>query len=87
MFGKTADEWRAENSDTKGNIRDFATIEQLLVIANMESYNAILISQGLPQSERLKLLNAMADKSATSADDQPKTAKITASKIAESTLF
>ncbi|MCM1533136.1 MAG: hypothetical protein NC099_00615 [Corallococcus sp.] len=44
----------------KGNIRDYATIEQLLVIANMESLNAYLIEQGLPQSERLKQLNAMA---------------------------
>ena len=43
LFGKTAAQWRKENSDKKGNIRDYATIEQLLVIANMESYNAILI--------------------------------------------
>lgn len=61
LFGKTAAEWRAENPETKGNVRDYATVEQLLVIANMESYNAILISQGIPQSERLKLMNAMAD--------------------------
>ena len=61
LFGKTAADWRKENPDKKGNIRDYATMEQLLVIANMESYNAILIAQGLPQSERLKLLNAMAD--------------------------
>lgn len=61
LFGKTAAEWRDENQDKKGNIRDYATVEQLLVIANMESYNAILISQGLQQSERLKLLNTMAD--------------------------
>lgn len=44
----------------KGNIRDYATIEQLLVIANMESYNAILIEQGVSQKDRLKLLNQMA---------------------------
>ncbi len=60
LFGKTAREWREENPDKKGNIRDYATIEQLLVIANMESYNAILIEQGISQSERLKQLNAMA---------------------------
>ncbi len=60
LFGKTAKEWREENPDKKGNIRDYATIEQLLVIANMESYNAILIEQGISQSERLKQLNAMA---------------------------
>ena len=53
-------QWRKENPALKGNIRDYATIEQLLVIANMESYNAILIEQNVPQSERLKQLNAMA---------------------------
>ena len=47
LFGKTAKDWRVENPDKKGNIRDYATIEQLLVIANMESFNAILIEQGV----------------------------------------
>lgn len=61
MFGMTAAEWRTANPDKKGNIRDYAAIEQLLVLANMESYNAILIEQGKPQSERLQLLNTMAD--------------------------
>ena len=60
LFGKTAAQWRKENPALKGNIRDYATIEQLLVIANMESYNAILIEQNVSQSERLKQLNAMA---------------------------
>ncbi len=60
LFGKTAADWRKENPHLKGNIRDYATIEQLLVIANMESFNAILIEQGLPQSERLVQLNNMA---------------------------
>ena len=60
LFGKTAKDWRTENPDKKGNIRDYATIEQLLVIANMESFNAILIEQGVPQRERLIQLNAMA---------------------------
>lgn len=60
LFGKTAKQWRDENPDKKGNIRDYATIEQLLVIANMESFNAILIEQGVPQNERLKQLNNMA---------------------------
>ena len=60
LFGKTAKQWRDENPTKKGNIRDYATIEQLLVIANMESYNAILIEQGFAQGERLKQLNAMA---------------------------
>ena len=60
LFGKTAAQWRRGNPTLKGNIRDYATIEQLLVIANMESYNAILIEQNIPQSERLVQLNNMA---------------------------
>lgn len=60
LFGKTAGQWRTESPTLKGNIRDYATIEQLLVIANMESYNAILIEQNVPQSERLMQLNNMA---------------------------
>ena len=60
LFGKTAAEWRKQNPTLKGNIRDYATIEQLLVIANMESYNAILIEQNVSQEERLKQLNNMA---------------------------
>ena len=60
LFGKTAAQWRKENPTLKGNIRDYATVEQLLVIANMESYNAILIEQGVPQVERLQRLNDMA---------------------------
>ena len=60
LFGKTASEWRAENPDLKGNIRDYASVNQLLVIANMESYNAILIEQNIPQNERLIKLNDMA---------------------------
>ncbi len=60
LFGKTASEWKSENPTLKGNIRDYANIEQLLVIANMESYNAILIEQKVPQSERIVQLNNMA---------------------------
>lgn len=60
LFGKTASEWRKENPNLKGNIRDYASIGQLLVIANMESYNAILIEQKVSQSERLVQLNNMA---------------------------
>jgi hypothetical protein len=59
LFGKTAKQWRDENSDKKGNMRDDATLNQLLVLANMESYNAILIEQGKPQSERLILLRKL----------------------------
>ncbi len=60
LFGKTAKEWRDENPDLKGNIRDYATIYQLLVLANMESYNAILIKQGKFQKERMNLLYELA---------------------------
>lgn len=60
LFGKTAAEWRKENPTLKGNIRDYASVEQLLVIANMESLNAYLIKQSLPQPERLIQLNNMA---------------------------
>lgn len=53
LFGMTAKEWRADNKDKKGNVRDYASIRQLLVLANMESYNSILIGQGLTQEERM----------------------------------
>ncbi|MDZ4204083.1 MAG: KilA-N domain-containing protein [Bacteroidales bacterium] len=60
LFGKTALEWRNENPNADGNIRDMATIEQLVVLSNMESINAVLIHQGLSQSERLLQLNRIA---------------------------
>lgn len=56
----TAAEWRKANPDLKGNIRDHASVEQLLVIANMESFNAILIERQIPQADRLVQLNDMA---------------------------
>ena len=60
LFGKTAKQWRDENPGSKGNIRDSADLNQLLILANMESYNAILIEQGKLMSERLVLLRALA---------------------------
>jgi hypothetical protein len=60
LFGLTAKEWRDKNPGTKGNIRDEATIEQLVVLSNMESINALLIQQGSSQSERLVQLNMVA---------------------------
>ena len=60
LFGKCAAEWRKANPGRKGNIRDDATIEQLTVLASLESQNALLIEQGVPQLERLKLLNRLA---------------------------
>lgn len=60
LFGVTAKQWRENNPKQKGNIRDYASIQHLLVLANMESYNAILISQGRNQAERMTLLHDMA---------------------------
>ncbi len=60
LFGKTALQWRSDNPEATGNIRDMATIEQLVVLSNLESINAVLIHQGLPQSVRLKQLNHVA---------------------------
>lgn len=60
LFGHTAATWRQTNPDKKGNVRDHATVEQLLVLANIEGMNAELIHMGLAQSERLKRLNEIA---------------------------
>jgi hypothetical protein len=60
LFGQTAAQWRKGNPDLKGNIRDCATLEQLVVLSNMESINALLIRQGLSQSQRLIQLNVTA---------------------------
>ena len=60
LFGQPAKQWKNNNPGKKGNVRDDANLNQLLVLANMESYNAILIEQGKPQSERLILLRNLA---------------------------
>ena len=60
LFGRTAAQWRDENPDSKGNIRDYATLEQLVVLSNMESINALLIRRELSQGERLVQLNRVA---------------------------
>jgi hypothetical protein len=60
LFGKTAKDWRDKNPDKDGNIRDEATLEQLVVLSNLESLNSVLIHQGLAQSERLFQLNKIA---------------------------
>lgn len=60
MFGMTAKEWRESNPELKGNIRDYATINQLICLSNMENLNAVFINDGLPQSERLEKLNKIA---------------------------
>lgn len=60
LFGKTAKQWRDENPDKKGNIRDYANVSQLVCLANLETLNAHLIQQNLAQKERLTLLNKTA---------------------------
>lgn len=60
LFGKTAKQWQTENPDAEGNMRDQATIEQLLVLANLESLNAEFIKMKLPQTDRLIKLNQTA---------------------------
>lgn len=60
MFGMTAKQWREANPDKKGNIRDYATINELICLSNMENLNAVFIEQGLPQGERLIRLNQIA---------------------------
>jgi len=60
LFGKTAKDWREENPQKEGNIRDYATIEQLIVLTNLESLNSILIKQCIEPIERIKILNKTA---------------------------
>ncbi|UPS43323.1 KilA-N domain-containing protein [Prevotella sp. E15-22] len=60
MFGMTAKQWREANPDKKGNIRDYATINELICLSNMENINAVLINDGMPQGERLIKLNQIA---------------------------
>ena len=60
MFGMTAREWHDANPEKKGNIRDYATINELICLSNMENLNAVFIDQGLPQCERLIKLNRIA---------------------------
>ena len=60
MFGMTAKQWREAHPDLKGNIRDYASINELICLSNMENLNAVFIEQGTPQSERLIKLNQIA---------------------------
>ena len=60
LFGMTAKEWREANPEKKGNMRDYATINQLICLSNLENLNAVFISDGIPQRERLKRLNQIA---------------------------
>ena len=60
MFGMTAKQWREANPELKGNIRDYATINELICLSNMENLNAVFIDNGIPQGERLVRLNQIA---------------------------
>ncbi len=60
LFGQTAKQWREDNPESKGNIRDYATLEQLVVLSNLESFNAELIKQGVATDKRLQQLNRIA---------------------------
>ena len=60
MFGMTAKQWHERHPDLKGNIRDYASINELICLSNMENLNAVFIDQGIPQSERLMKLNKIA---------------------------
>ena len=60
MFGMTAKMWREQHSELKGNIRDYASINELICLSNMENLNAVFIDQGIPQGERLIKLNRIA---------------------------
>ena len=62
LFGMTAKQWRAKNPELKGNMRDYASIEQLLVLVNLETMNALLVEQGKSQDERAHFLNQQAIK-------------------------
>ena len=68
LFNKTAKQWRNDNPKLTGNIRDYASINELLILANMESYNAILIEKGVPQKERMIELRNLARKQMTSLE-------------------
>jgi len=60
LFGKTARQWRDENPNLAGNMRDYATVAQLVCLLNLENINALFISDNIPQSERLQRLNKIA---------------------------
>ena len=60
LFGKTAKQWKDENPDLSGNMRDYASINELICLSNMENINAVLINDGISQRDRLTKLNKIA---------------------------
>ena len=69
LFGKTSKQWRDENPELKGNLRDYANINELICLSNMENINAILINDNIPQKERLIKLNKIAIQQMTVLSD------------------
>lgn len=76
LFGMTAKEWKAKNPKAVGNIRDGATMEQLVVLSSLESQNALLIQQKMPQSQRVVMLNALARAQLTALLENPSMKKL-----------
>jgi hypothetical protein len=76
LYGKTAADWRAANPSKEGNIRDYSTIEQLLVMANLESLNAEFIRNGIDQGERLRMLNQAAINQLKALSNLPRVKKL-----------
>ncbi len=70
LFGMTAKQWREKNTDKTGNIRDYASINELICLSNMENINAVLIEDGVPQKERLIKLNSIAIHQMTILENQ-----------------
>lgn len=85
LFGKTASLWRKENKEKEGNIRDYAGLEQLVVLTNLESLNAVLIKQGLPQAERMQKLNEIAISQMRSLLNYPVMGQLKQAAIAKNT--
>ena len=77
LFGKTAKQWRDANTKSAGNIRDEASLEQLVVLSNLESINSVFIKQAIPQSERLQRLNEIAIAQMRSLLKNPTVKKLT----------
>ena len=76
LFGKAAKQWREENPDLDGNIRDYASAEQLLVLASLESQNALLMEQKISHEERLVILNKLAITQMKSLTNNPSAKKL-----------
>jgi len=72
LFGMTAREWRDSHPGKKGNIRDYANVSQLICLSNLEDLNALFISEGMPQSDRLVKLNKIAIQQLTLLTDDTK---------------